>query len=47
MDKDRVINIAVMVSGIDEEYQSDIIKGINKFHFIFRSFRRYDWQPFI
>ena len=31
MCNDKIINIAVMVSGIDEEYQSDIIKGINRF----------------
>ena len=31
MDNDRIINIAVIVSGIDEEYQNDIIEGINRF----------------
>ena len=31
MDNERTINIAVMVAGIDEEYQSNIISGINSF----------------
>ena len=31
MDQEKVINVAVVVSGLDEEYQYNIIRGINKF----------------
>ena len=31
MDNKKIINIAVVVAGIDEEYQVNIINGINSF----------------
>jgi len=31
MDSERIINIAVVVSGLDEEYQYNTIRGINSF----------------